>query len=423
MKKKFLVLLMSVAMTVSTFAGGNALTVRAESDSSASEAESIDGTTYYYDQFENDAYKSVYDSIAEAAYKFHNSTANASQYIDGDEKKTYTAFTVNVSKQDWDVINSGGLDRVIHAFYADHPEYFWLMPECTYQAVSAGEKSSIFYQVSVYCYEDYANGNSRQVIKNNMDIEIANYVAKVSADAPDYEKEYTIHNEIIDSIYYNTEADTYNSKDHWAYTIDGVFNTSHKCATSFGYAKAFKAVMDQLDVPCVYIQGNPKQSDDTNTAVTYDSHAWNAVYIGGEWYLVDLANDDPITTTGKDVLKYDYFNVTTEHASDLVPNTDFLSNIPDCTGTEYSVDKIRADLEDSGVWTKANYNFFDKILDTYGISVVLISIGLIIILLVILIKKIHARRIKSKQTKIKNTKVTVIESKELDEQLRRPPLS
>ncbi len=422
MKKRFLVLLMSVAMTVSAFAGGNTLTVRAESDSSKSETPSIDGKTYYYDQFENDAYKSVYDSIAEAAYKFHNSTANASQYVDINEKKTYTAFTVNVSKQDWDVINSGGLDRVIHAFYADHPEYFWLIPDCTYQAVSNGEKGSVFYQVSVYCYEDYANGNSRQVIKNNMDIEIANYVAKVSADAHDYEKEYTIHNEIIDNIYYNTEADAYNSKDYWAGTIDGVFNTSHKSATSFGYAKAFKAVMDQLDVPCVYIQGNPKQSDETKDAVTYDSHAWNAVYIGGEWYLVDLANDDPITTTGKDVLKYDYFNVTTEHAPDLVPNKDFLSNIPDCTGTTYSVDKIREDLEDSGIWTKANYNFFDKILDKYGVSVVLISIGIIIILLVILIKKIHARRIKSKQTKIKNTKVTVIESKELDEQLRRPPL-
>ena len=37
MKKRFLVLLMSVAMTVSAFAGGNTLTVRAESDSSKSE--------------------------------------------------------------------------------------------------------------------------------------------------------------------------------------------------------------------------------------------------------------------------------------------------------------------------------------------------------------------------------------------------
>ena len=47
MKKRFLILLMSVAMTVSTFAGGNTLTVRAESDSSKSETPSIDGKTYY----------------------------------------------------------------------------------------------------------------------------------------------------------------------------------------------------------------------------------------------------------------------------------------------------------------------------------------------------------------------------------------
>jgi hypothetical protein len=54
---------------------------------------------------------------------------------------------------------------------------------------------------------------------------------------------------------------------------------------------------------------------------------------------------------------------------------------------------------------------------------VLISVGVILILIVALLKRMGKRHVEKKAEKIKNTKVSVIDHSELDNQLRRPPLS
>lgn len=84
---------------------------------------------------------------------------------------------------------------------------------------------------------------------------------------------------------------------------------------------------------------------------------------------------------------------------------------------------MQADLEADGLWEKSNYNFVDKILDKYGLSVVLISVGVILLLIVSLIKNIHNKSKDKKKKKVKKTKTTVVDNSELDEELRRPPLS
>ena len=177
--------------------------------------------------------------------------------------------------------------------------------------------------------------------------------------------------------------------------------------------------MDATGVKCTYVEGNTKENDDS----TYNSHAWNMVYLDDGWYIVDLAYDHPETTSGKNVLIYDYFNITSDEASDLNPASDWLPGIPTCTGTAHSIDSIQSTLEAENIWQEDNYNFFDKILDKYGVSVVLISLGVIIILIVTLVKRIHKRRKARRVEKIKNTKTVTIDHSELDEELRRPPLS
>ena len=141
------------------------------------------------------------------------------------------------------------------------------------------------------------------------------------------------------------------------------------------------------------------------------------------WYIVDLAYDDPETTSGKNVLIYDYFNITSEQAKDLTPASDWLPGIPTCKGTMHSINSIQSTLEQENIWQEDNYNLFDKILDRYGLSVVLISIGVILLLIITLIKHIHKRRRKRRIEKIKNTKTIAIDQSELDNELRRPPLS
>jgi hypothetical protein len=299
-----------------------------------------------------------------------------------------------------------------------------MAPNFKYEAKSI-DSGSVCYIVTIICYNEYANGSSREVLKNNFDIVISNYANKTDDSMPNYQKEYIIHNALIDDIYvYNPEVETATEEGtSWTDTIDGVFNSKHKSATSFGYAKAFKAIMDYLNIPCIYVEGNEVVPTDGTSQDAYNSHAWNMVCLDDGWYNVDVSLDDPETTSGKAVLIYDYFNISSAKATGLTPNTDWLPGIPTCEGQAYSIVNIQSQLQQGDVWQDDNYNFFDKILDTYGLSVVLISIGLILILIVALIKNIRKGHDKKKKEKIKNTKTSVIDHSELDNQLRRPPLS
>lgn len=424
MKKKFFTLLLALIMV---FSLSTSITAAENSDSGngSTDAHIVNGTTYFYDQFDNSAYRTVYKQINEAARQFHNSTQTASYQDDG----YYTAFVLSVSNKDWEVIGAEGMDQVVNAVLADHPEYFWMSDNYVYKQESSGDLRYI--SLTIECYSLYANGNTRSVYKNNYDMTIQNYAATLDKSATDYEKAYLIHNAIINKVYYASAVTTKNKDNIYAYTADGVFNSKYQSAVTYGYAKAFKAVMDYVGVPCIYIEGQNSDliddSVDTQKQLKEESYinncAWNAVYLDGEWYLINLGLDDPVTTTGKDVLSYTYFNITDEQAPNLTAITSRLPGIPKCTGTEYCLTRVQADLEADGLWQKSSYSFIDKILDKYGLSVVLISIGLIMLLIVSLIKHIHKKSAIRKKSKVKKTKTTVVDNSELDEQLRTPPLS
>lgn len=424
MKKKLLALLLTLIMVLPFAQTAYAADGEGSADASADSSQ-INGKTYFYDQFDNSAYRTVYNQINEAAAAFNSSNQTA-QYQDGGY---YTAFTLSVSNKDWEVIGNDGLQQIVNAVLADHPEYFWMSDNYEVTMASSGELR--FALLTIECYSLYANGDSRAVYVNNFDLAVKAYAATLDENAKDYEKVYLIHNAIINKIYYAADITGKTNKNIYAYTADGVFSSKYLSAVTYGYAKAFKAVMDYIDVPCIYIEGQNSDllddSTDTQKKLKEENYinncAWNAVYLGGEWYLINLGLDDPITTTGKEALSYKYFNITDSQAENLTVIPDRLPGIPKCTGTEYCLTKVQADLEADGLWEKSNYNFVDKILDKYGLSVVLISVGVILLLIVSLIKNIHNKSKDKKKKKVKKTKTTVVDNSELDEELRRPPLS
>ena len=424
MKKKLLALLLTLIMILPFAQTAYAAGSDDSADDSAGSSK-INGKTYFYDQFDNSAYRTVYNQINEAAAAFHASNQTA-QYQDGGY---YTAFTLSISNKDWEVIGNDGLQQVVNAVLADHPEYFWMSDNYECKMASSGELK--FALLTIECYSLYANGDSRLVYANNFDLAVKTYAATLDENAKDYEKVYLIHNAIINKVYYAENVTSKSDKNIYAYTADGVFSTQYLSAVSYGYAKAFKAVMDYIDVPCIYIEGQNSDLLDDSTETQkklkeekyINNCAWNAVYLGGEWYLINLGLDDPITTTGKEALSYKYFNITDAQAENLTAIPDRLPGIPSCTGTEYCLTKVQSDLEADGLWEKSSYNFIDKILDKYGLSVVLISVGVILLLIVSLIKNIHSKSKDKKKKKVKKTKTTVVDNSELDEELRRPPLS
>lgn len=422
MRKKLLLFLMTIILVLPNMTVLAADNTTDDTTEEVNVYADIDTTKYYYNRFDNDAYKNVYNQLQEAAIAYHESNQNA-EYRESGETHYYKAFTINVTSKNWEVIGVSGMQSVVNAVLADNPMYFWMSPDFKYNAKSL-DGGSVCYEVQIICYDDYANGNTREIVRNNANIVISNYADNLDKDLPDYQKEYLIHNAIIDDTFFDTESEASHSGDSWCYSVDGVFNSKHKSATSFGYAKAFKAVMDYLGVKCIYVEGNvTSSSEEDKDSETYNSHAWNMVCLDDGWYIVDLAYDDPETTSGKNVLIYDYFNITSEQAKNLTPASDWLPGIPTCKGTMHSINSIQSTLEQENIWQEDNYNLFDKILDRYGLSVVLISIGVILLLIITLIKHIHKRHQKRRVEKIKNTKTIAIDQSELDNELRRPPLS
>ena len=53
------------------------------------------------------------------------------------------------------------------------------------------------------------------------------------------------------------------------------------------YTRGFKAILDRLEIPCVCVIGGYRVSDKQT-----ESHIWNYVKIGNDWYGVDVTHDD-----------------------------------------------------------------------------------------------------------------------------------
>ena len=75
-----------------------------------------------------------------------------------------------------------------------------------------------------------------------------------------------------------------------------------------GYARAFKAVMDEMGIPCLLIGGTglPEAAQNGESLVSPDveAHMWNYVNMNdGKWYAVDVTYDDPITQKEGDPIR------------------------------------------------------------------------------------------------------------------------
>ncbi len=105
----------------------------------------------------------------------------------------------------------------------------------------------------------------------------------------------TYHDYIINNTKYDSERSqdqvvNYRSETAYGSLIQGF-------ALCEGYTDAMALFLNYYNIP--------------NYKVISKAHIWNAVYLDNKWYHLDLTWDDPITTSGRDVLRYSYFLITT----------------------------------------------------------------------------------------------------------------
>jgi transglutaminase/protease-like cytokinesis protein 3 len=109
-----------------------------------------------------------------------------------------------------------------------------------------------------------------------------------------YYREYDYENYVNDTI----PQDSYSPR--------GVL--INKKAVCEGYVAAFKAFMDELNIPCRLVSGEATSNGDFTGGI---NHAWNRVEVDGVWYQIDVTWDDPVPDQ-KGKVRYKYFLLSDE---------------------------------------------------------------------------------------------------------------
>lgn len=192
----------------------------------------------------------------------------------------------------------------LDAYLLDNPDIFYLDITKMYLLMSSrtlGRKTT--YTVTIGAqegYNYYAQGfySKQDVDKAIVNVEnTANQILSY-AEGTDYEKIKKVHNILIDNLSYEQSISKPNIRNIYGALCE-------REVVCEGYAKAFKYLLDKLDIENIIVVGYG-----TNSSGQSEEHAWNDVKLDDNWYAIDVTWDDPIIIGGgklTDKSRYKYF--------------------------------------------------------------------------------------------------------------------
>lgn len=215
-----------------------------------------------------------------------------------------TEFSKLLSEDDGEKLLGDYYQSAIEAYTYDNPDIFYLNASKMYlniETTTKGNKNT--YKIIInsgketnYLRDEF---DSKEKIENALkEIEQIRNVIVQNKKTDTYSNIKMVHDYLIENIEYEENINLAN-----VYNIYGAL-INKKCVCE-GYAKAFKYLMDSLDIPCVLVIGKG-----TNTDGETENHAWNYVKIDEKWYAIDCTWDDPIIIGGGKQSKssrYKYF--------------------------------------------------------------------------------------------------------------------
>ncbi|MBR1470094.1 MAG: hypothetical protein IJ600_00465 [Lachnospiraceae bacterium] len=219
--------------------------------------------------------------------------ANAGEY-----NAAFRAVDQSLSKEQ--------IKNAFSALFYDHPELFWL--ETAYQARYRNngdflELDLVFNRTAQEA--DAAKARFAQAAEQ--------FVQAAENYASDHDREKYVHDALAEHNRYSLGAEMNQS----AYS--SIVGDATVCA---GYARGFQYLMQQLGVPCYFCAG-----------YAGESHAWNIIYLGGEYYNVDVTWDD---TDNAEVCNHKYFNRTDADLAKDHARRGLSVYLPPCNGTVYA---------------------------------------------------------------------------------------
>ena len=165
--------------------------------------------------------------------------------LDDDEKRGYREILTGVrAHEEKFYLSLGGddqIDRVYHAVLKDHPEIFWIHNrEKVFKTTYEGRDYCRFSPGYAYTEEQCRE------ITQAMEAAYQEMAAQIPEGADDYQKVMTAYTYIIDHTAYEISDDDQ--------SIAGVF--WKKKAVCAGYAGAVQYLLERLEIPCIYVEGD-----------------------------------------------------------------------------------------------------------------------------------------------------------------------
>lgn len=241
--------------------------------------ETITPQNFYYEQLDEYA-KIIYDEL--------------NLHLEELKTGVYTAdfgltFDELLHQETGDETLKNSFQLAINALTFDNPDLFYidvtklyLLTEITTRAFSKKYEVSIGPNGENYLSSSFPNENSVKTAINMIEDEKNNVISKCQNNSVE-EKIRVVHDYLVDTIDYDLQAgeNIYN-------VYGALINKKSVCE---GYARSFKYIMDDLNIPCIIACGIGK-----NKSGDAESHAWNYVQIDGIWYAIDVTWDDPVIT-------------------------------------------------------------------------------------------------------------------------------
>ncbi len=218
-------------------------------------------------------------------------------------------------------ISPDEFEMVLEATRRDHTEQFWM--GTTYTPYTNLDETVLTKFLPTYSM----SGDELQDAKVAFEQATAFFLSNITPEMSEYEKEKTLHDMLATHITYVSSDNAHNA---YGALVEGK-------AVCEGYAEALQYLLQRVGIQSVEIFGygiNP-------TTGVGEPHAWNAVRIDGQFYLVDLTWNDQ-----ESLLSYAYFNQTSAvlgedheqwrigHKIDGSELSCQVFNLPVCTATE-----------------------------------------------------------------------------------------
>ena len=250
---------------------------------------------FYYNQL-NDYAKIIYDGLKDNKEQLKTGTYvinfgtefNTLLHTTAGEQELNEAF-----QSAWNAFSYDDTDL----FYIDVEKMMLIRETTTLGGISTHQISIGPGENGSYLKEEF--NTEEKVIEAQAYIQgIVDQVVEQTAQDNVVLKAEKVHNLLISIIDYEDSINNTNQ-----FTIYGALHD--RKAVCEGYARTFKYLMEQINIPCVLVSGTA-----TNSQGETESHAWNYVQINNQWYAVDVTWDDPVIIGGGEItedMMYQYF--------------------------------------------------------------------------------------------------------------------